>query len=129
VRLGRHRLAAFRTESSVGLPFHAATAIVLVAFPATGAILGGATLRRWRARLLATSLVARDTALAAGVARLFTRPLMRGALLVGSFPSLARNLTLLGPIHRSKPAIFLGHVALLSGEAGSPVLICNGYAL
>src|SRR5204863_5086791 len=36
-------------------------------------------------------------ALAAGLARLFTRPLVRGAFLVRRFPALAGNLALLDP--------------------------------
>jgi hypothetical protein len=56
--------------------------------------------------------MAGDAALSAGVARLFTGPLVRGALLVRGLAPLARNLPLLGPIHRCKSAIFLGHVFL-----------------
>ena len=63
--------------------------------------------------LLAPALVARNAALAAGVPRLFTRPLVRRTLLMGRLAALAGDLTLLGAIHRGKSAIFLGHVVLL----------------
>ena len=55
----------------------------------------------------------RDAALTAGVPRLFTGPLVRGALLVRGLAALACDFPLLGPIHRCKSAIFLGHVFLL----------------
>ena len=65
------------------------------------------------AHLLTAATMAGDAAFATRVARLLTRPLVRGAFLVRGLAALARDLTLLGPIHRCKSAVFLCHVFLL----------------
>ena len=80
--------------------------------PALTSIVGsarGAT----EAHLLTATTMAGDAAFATRVARLLTRPLVRGAFLVRGLAALARDLTLLGPIHRCKSAVFLCHVFLL----------------
>ena len=61
------------------------------------------------ASLFPTPAMAGDSALAARVARLLARPLVRGSLLVSSLAAFAGNFPLLASIHRSKSTIFLGH--------------------
>jgi hypothetical protein len=63
--------------------------------------------RRSTTQLLTTPPVARDAALTAGVPRLFTGPLVRGALLVRGLAALTCDFPLLDPIHRCKSAILL----------------------
>jgi len=53
--------------------------------------------------------MARHAAFAAGLARLFSRPLVRRALLVRRFAALAGNLALFPSIHRREAAVFFGH--------------------
>jgi hypothetical protein len=86
--------------------------------------------------------MARHAALAAGFTRFLAGPLVRRALLVRGLATLARDLPLLGPIHRCKSAIFLGHVFLppvphvlidRSGASGNQrrhirEQLCNGSA-
>ena len=60
--------------------------------------------------------VAGHSTFAAGLARLFTRPLVRGALLVRRFSALARDLALLVPLHRRKSPILCCHRNLLTGR-------------
>ena len=52
----------------------------------------------------------RDPAFAAGITRFFAGPLVRCSLLMGGFATLARNLALLGRIHRRESTIFFGHL-------------------
>ena len=59
--------------------------------------------------LTTTPTMTGDAAFASGVSRLLARPLVRGAFLMGGLAPLACNLTLLGAVHRSKSAVFLGH--------------------
>src|SRR5262245_62816260 len=61
------------------------------------------------ALLLLLPPVARHAALAAGLARLLRRPLVRGALLVRRLAAFARDLSLLVPIHRRKATILFSH--------------------
>src|SRR6478736_3492739 len=63
--------------------------------------------------------MAGDPALAAGVARLFTRPFVCGPLLVGRLAALACDLALFASIHRSEPAVFLSH-DVLPPVSGAP---------
>src|SRR5258708_1119804 len=120
------RAAALRTvavgagagtrAAGVAAPTHAAAAIH------RDRALGGLT-----ARLLTAALVAGDPALATRVTRLFTRPLVRSALLMRGLAALAGDLALLSPIHRRKSSVFFRH------DASSPVTTgwsskCNGCA-
>src|SRR5215207_3725251 len=52
------------------------------------------------------------SALAAGFARFLAGPLMSGALLVRRLAALARDLSLLGAVHRGKSAILFCHTDL-----------------
>jgi hypothetical protein len=61
-------------------------------------------------QLLAAPPVARNAPFASGVTRLFARPFVRRALLVGRLAAFTCNLPLLGGVHRGKSTIFLGHV-------------------
>ena len=54
--------------------------------------------------------MAGETALAARVPCLFTRPLVRGSLLVGCLPTLTGNLFLPHSIHGCKATVFFSHV-------------------
>src|SRR5439155_20311706 len=74
--------------------------------------LGRVRVRRRLLFLLAA--MARHAALAARFTRFFTRPLVRGALLVRRLAALARDLSLLVPVHRCKATIFFSHAILLA---------------
>ena len=64
--------------------------------------------------LLLPAAMAGHPALAPGFTRLFAGPLVRRALLVGSFATLARDVSLLVSIHRRKSAILCCHRDLLT---------------
>jgi hypothetical protein len=55
--------------------------------------------------------MARHPAFASGRTSFVRRPFVRGALCVRGFAALARNLALLGRVHRRESAIFLTHVS------------------
>ena len=74
--------------------------------------------------LFPATLVAGESAFAAGVPGLLARPLMGRALLMRRLAALAGNLTLLGPIHRRKSAVFLGHC----GSSSRPVNGGNSFS-
>jgi hypothetical protein len=75
--------------------------------------------------LLLLAAMARHAALAASFARSLTRPLVRGPLLVRSFAALARYLSLLGPVHRSKSTIFFSHIPLRAHPGAAEHSGCN----
>ena len=52
-----------------------------------------------RVLLFATAAMTRESALPAGIARFFTRPLVRGSLLVSGLSALTGNLALTRAIH------------------------------
>src|SRR5712692_1035658 len=62
--------------------------------------------------------MARHAALATGLARFLTGPLVGGALLMRRLAAFTRDLALLVSVHRCKAAIFCSHAILL----GTPVL-------
>ena len=68
--------------------------------------------------LSTASAAANRAAFAPGITRFVRSPFMSRALFVGGATTLAGNLTLLGPIHRRKSAIFLGHLVLPSRPTG-----------
>jgi hypothetical protein len=76
-----------------------------------GVRLVGFRWRHFRRLLLLLTTMAGHAALPAGFARLFACPLVRRALLVGRFSTLACNVALLAAIHRCKATIFFCHVA------------------
>jgi hypothetical protein len=53
----------------------------------------------------------RHPAFAAGFARFFARPFVRGALLMRRFATLRRDISLLPSVHRCEPTIFFCHVS------------------
>ena len=87
---------------------------------ATGGAVGALVRSRPLALLLGPALLllfaamARHPALAAGLTRFLTRPLVRRPFLVSGLAALAGDLALFVSIHRSKSAIFLGHRCLLA---------------
>src|SRR5262245_37400990 len=88
--LGRVSLAAARVER-LG-PGGAHVVAALAGSPATGH------------HLLTTTFVAGESSLTTGVARFLAGPLVSGAFLMRRLSALARDLPLLGPIHRRKSA-------------------------
>src|SRR5580765_1132054 len=81
-------------------------------------LLAAARIRRDHILVLLLLLppMAGHPALAAGFARFFARPLVRGALLVRRFSTLAGNLALLDTFHRGESTILCCHHNLLTGN-------------
>src|SRR5437773_5018601 len=79
-------------------------------------LLRAVVIGRGAVRLLFAAM-AGHPAFAAGLARFFTRPLVRGALLVRRLAPLTRDLALLVPLHRGKSTILCCHRNLLTGPS------------
>src|SRR4029450_4232340 len=89
--------------------FHRTIRLVVVSHRLRLEIRASSLLALWSPCPLPATAMAGNATLAPGIAGLFTGPLVRGSLLVGSFAAFAGDFALLASIHRSESTVFLCH--------------------